>query len=228
MSTADTLFDAILHRDPDAVRALLAASPALAHARDERGTPAIVVARYRYELEIFELLLRAAGPLDAMEATVAGDDAQLRALLQADPTLTETRSPDGFTLLHLAAYFQQVETARALIALGANVHTWTESESALQALHLAAGRPRNGAICTALIEAGADPDAQDEHGETPLHRAAQGGDEETVRALLAAGANPAIETDHGMTPWELAYAMDRDALAEVLRGNWPISRTARA
>lgn len=222
------LFDAILHRDPDAARAVLMANPALAHARDERGMPAIVVARYRYELDIFDQLLRAAGPLDIVEATVAGDAPRVRELLQAEAALRETRTPDGFTLLHLAAYFQQEGVVRVLTALGADVHAWTEAEAALQPLHLAAGRPHNGAICAALIEAGANPDAQDEHGETPLHRAAQAGDEQTVRALLTAGANPAIETDHGMTPWEIAYALDRDALAEVLRGNWPIDRIGHA
>ena len=45
---------------------------------------------------------------------------------------------------------------------------------------------------TALLEAGANLEARDESGKTPLHPAALGGTAEAVMALLGAGADPKV------------------------------------
>ena len=213
------LFAAIGARDPDEVRALLAVNPTLAHARDEQGLPAILVARYRYEPEILAALLAVAGALDLYEAAVVGDAARIRALAAADHPDIDAYSADGFTPLQLAAYFSEPDAVAALIELGANPRAWTTGEAGMQALHLAATRPRNGAVCRLLVGAGADVNAQQERGGySPLHRAAQGGDEETARALLELGADPLVEADDGLDAIQTAIACDHDALAALLRG----------
>ncbi|RPA86472.1 ankyrin repeat protein, partial [Ascobolus immersus RN42] len=56
------------------------------------------------------------------------------------------------------------------------------------ALHIAAERERL-AFALALINAGADIEAQDDLGQTPLHRAAWVGREKMVKFLLDAGAD---------------------------------------
>ena len=68
-------------------------------------------------------------------------------------------------------------------------------------LHRAASFNGNLAFITALLDAGADIEAQDEHGETPLHRAAASSYEAAgVTALLDAGADIEARDRWGRTP----------------------------
>jgi cytohesin len=63
-----------------------------------------------------------------------------------------------------------------------------------------------------LLEYGADPNASQDGGFTPLHSAAQNDDRESVEALLEAGADPSLANDDGKTPAELAGDHTRELL----------------
>jgi len=58
-------------------------------------------------------------------------------------------------------------------------------------------------IIRALIYTGAEVDAQDNDGDTALHNACQGRNEDIIRFLLACGANPNVYNRHGITPIEM-------------------------
>lgn len=70
-----------------------------------------------------------------------------------------------------------------------------------------------------LVKRGADPNARDAHGSSPLHVAAQEGDSATVEFLLASGANPSLCNTAGRTALELAltFADEEVELIDVLR-----------
>ena len=60
------------------------------------------------------------------------------------------------------------------------------------------------ATITYLIQAGADPNAIDNRGVTPLHRAVRTRSASAVRALLAGGADPRRANGNGTMPMALA------------------------
>ncbi|OWU86043.1 hypothetical protein ATO6_04020 [Oceanicola sp. 22II-s10i] len=67
-----------------------------------------------------------------------------------------------------------------------------------------------------LLTAGADPDAQDAYGSTPLSVAVTFDKDAAVAALLAGGADPDAVEAQGSTPLHLAAFFGRRAAAEAL------------
>ena len=62
---------------------------------------------------------------------------------------------------------------------------------------------------------GADANARQQGGFTPLHAAAQHGDRRLAELLLAAGADPQLVNDAGQTPAALAAESGRTELVEL-------------
>jgi ankyrin repeat protein len=128
--------------------------------------------------------------LNVFEAAALGDVARLEELLREDPELATASSPDGFTPLHYAAFFGSPEAVRILAAAGGRLEARsTNQEFAPEAtpLHsaVAAGRMDNAEV---LLEAGADPNARQHGGFTPLMEAEQRGDLDLAELLIRHGA----------------------------------------
>ena len=215
-STADDLFALIDERDVDGVRALLEEQPWLATERDAEGVSALMRARYQMDKALVATVRALVEELDVFEAATFGDLDRLSELLAEDPELVEARSPDGFTPLHLAAFFGQADAARLLLARGAACDPAGSGWMTGTPLHAAAAGS-HAAIVTMLLGAGADPNVRQRHGFTPLHSAAANGDLASVEALLGAGADPAATNDDGATPLALAEAAGDLVVADALR-----------
>jgi ankyrin repeat protein len=205
MPTDAELIAAVNDGDATRVAELVAEQPELSASRDMRGVSALMLARYRLDRAVTDVLLQADPDLDVFEATALGYVDRLRARLDEDPAAATAHSADGYTALHLAAFFGKAEVARILLEAGAEVNAIADNELRVQALHSAAAG-RHLEVCRLLLAAGADVNARQAGGFAPLHAAARNGDPELVELFLSAQADPSASTDAGQTPAATAEA----------------------
>lgn len=203
MSDPSPLIAAIDAGATQQVVEILAADPSLADDRGADGVSAVLHARYRFDREMVDAILAADPDMDVFDAAALGHIDRMRHRLDEDPERVTAFSSDGFTALHLAAFFGKTEAAKVLIAEGASVATTTRNPLANQPLHAAAAG-RQLEACRVLLAAGADVNATQHGGFAPLHEAAQHGDVEMVELFLSAGADPRQLVDDGRAPATIA------------------------
>jgi ankyrin repeat protein len=181
---------------------------------------ALLQAKYEGRNDEAEQLARSLGEatLDVFEAAALGRIDRLRALIDADASVIRSIASDGFTPLHLAAFFGQPASAVLLLERGADANAVAANAMKVTPLHSAAAT-RQRTIVRALLERGADPNAKQQGGWTPIQASANSGDAETTSLLLAKGADPRLANDDGKTAIDLAIAKGHDALLPILRGD---------
>jgi ankyrin repeat protein len=113
----------------------------------------------------------------------------------------------GDTPLHMAAAAFRRPVAELLVKHGANVSA--RNRRGAQPLHYAADTHHwnpsaQAETITYLIAIGADPNAQDNDGVGPLHRAVRTRSLPAVQALIDGGADPTRPSGRGSTPLHLA------------------------
>ncbi len=193
---------------------LLGANPALAAAKGADGVSAIMRARYHGHAWLAERLADVTSELDLFEAAALGRVGRIAELTDAAPDAVAAEAADGFTALHLAAFFGHLEAAAVLLGRGAAPDVAAGNGSRVRPLHSAAAGG-HAAIVALLLERGADPNARQHGGYVPLHAAAGRGDDVSARLLIEHGAKLDIRADDGRRPLEVA-APD-SAVAALLR-----------
>ena len=174
----------------------------------------VLGALYQGQRDLARRLADEADSLNVAEAAALDEVDRVRELLDAGEG-ADARTPDGFTPLHLAAFFGAPRVAALLLARGADPAAVADNPMRVQPLHSAAAG-RHDDIAVMLVTAGADVDARQQGGYTPLQAAAANGDVELVRALLAAGADPDLANDAGIRPADLAAERGHTELADEL------------
>ena len=110
-----------------------------------------------------------------------------------------------FTVLHAVASTENVDTAEYLLGKGLSLNSRTETGAT--ALHIAAGWARR-AMTLRLFQLGADINAIDHMGRTPLHEVAtvisDGAEIDTLKVLMAKGARIDTQDKHGETALHIA------------------------
>ncbi len=177
----------------------LAAGGANVNVRDGYRRTPLHVAAYGGHHEAMRALARAGANPNALEqdrydivtiAAVANDVPTLNVSLELGCSAKNITSRYDGTALIAAAHLGHAEVVRTLIRAGApldhvNNLGWT---ALIESIVLGDGGPRHVATLTALVEAGADVNLADGHGQTPLALARQRGYKEMQRILERAGA----------------------------------------
>ena len=158
---------------------------------------------------------RGAGSLSIHEAAALGVTARLEQLIDEDPSSVNAFAADGFQPLGLAAFFGRREAAELLLARGGEVNTPSRNAQGVTALHAALSSP-DPSFAVALIDAGADVNAQQASGVTPLHETAYNGDLELTQLLLAHGADRSKTDSSGRSAAAMAGARGHSAVADLL------------
>jgi len=195
---------------------MVSAEPELVEARGRTGDSAILTAVYHRQKEIVDLLVSRGVSLTIFEACAAGEIERAERLVAEEPLAINTYSGDGWTPLHLAAFFGHPKIAELLLAHGADVAAMSRNANGNMPLHAAlAGNHKF--IAGLLMGAGADVNAADAAGWRPLHLAAANNNLDAINALIAQGADVSAGNGEGLTALSLAQEKNHREAAALLR-----------
>jgi ankyrin repeat protein len=204
----------------------VSADPALLTWRDAQGLSALTWAIYSGQTMVRDYLIaerqREGIAPDAYEAAALGDAEALAQALEATPEALREPSPDGWTLLHLAAAFGTPATVQLLLARGANACACSNNAQRNEPLHAALALGRDPESIRMLLDAGAKPDARQTGGFTALFSAAAANRRDLCELLLAHGASAHLANDFGQTA--AGYARER---SHTELADWLESQPAR-
>ncbi len=166
---------------------------------------------------MFTAMLVSAADTRLADAAQHSDRTTVQSLL-AQKVDVNAPQGDGTTALHWAAFNDDLETAKMLIAAGASVKAATRVGS-ITPLFMAC-KNGNAAMIALFLKAGADANSTDEHGTTALMTAAASGSADAVKTLIDHGADvDAREGAHGQTALMFAASLNRAAAIKVLLEN---------
>ena len=170
--SAKELFRAVEAGDVARVRQFVLRDRTLANARTEQGCSAVLHAMNQRQAEVAADLVLCGASLDIHEAAATGHIERLEELVTLDASCLWSCSAEGWTPLHLAAFFGQKRAVAFLLERGTPVAAWSKNSLPSQPLH-AAVAGNDAEVCRLLLERGAPADEKQHGGFRPLHGAAE-------------------------------------------------------
>ncbi|XP_027893605.1 ankyrin-2b isoform X22 [Xiphophorus couchianus] len=133
---------------------------------------------------------------------------------------TTENGKSGFTPLHIAAHYGNVNVATLLLNRGAAVDF--TARNGITPLHVASKRGNTNMV-RLLLDRGSQIDAKTRDGLTPLHCAARSGHETAVELLLERGAPLLARTKNGLSPLHMAAQGDHvECVKHLLQHKAPV------
>ena len=216
VSNTAELFVALRAGDTAAVVRMLEQEPALAQARNEQDISAVLMACYMGRTGIRDLLIEKGAHLELHEAAAAGSLPRVIELVERQPGLAKSYSPDGFPVMALAAAFGHEDVARYLHGKGAEINAVATNGTGYNAL-TGAVAGSHASLAKWLVENGADVNYRYAKGHSPLLEASANGKLEIVRMLVEHGADPHMRTDLGKDGLNFAQERGHQEVAAYLQ-----------
>lgn len=215
MNDVRPLMHAIQNRDTAAARVALERDPSQATDPLPGGLSPLMFALYNGALEVAELL-RPYRALSLFEAVALDDTRAVAQHVLDDPEALRRHSVDGWTPLHLAAFFGQRDSLLVLIGLGAPIDSVSENPMQNTPMHAAIAGPAGEQMAPLLIGFGADVHHVGGSGVTALHLTASRGFASLARLLLARGVDRSLKTEDDKTAAELARERGHMDVAQLI------------
>jgi ankyrin repeat protein len=224
------IFPAAYGPHPEILRVLLKAG-ANVNAQDDDGETALHRAAHYGYVETAQVLLEFGadknlkdkwGNTPLMSAQAQGNSDVVKLLggtpaATTDPGRDRPSSASPGEALFSAVQGGLLSEVQALIKKKADVN-WRNAGLFNQTPIFPAAYGPHPEILRALLQAGANVNAQDDDGETALHRAAYYGYTETAQILLEFGANPKLTDKWGKTPLQTAENQENTSVIKLLGG----------
>ncbi|XP_074542676.1 uncharacterized protein ank2a isoform X4 [Halichoeres trimaculatus] len=166
--------------------------------------------------------------LPALHIAARKDDTKSAALLLQNDHNADIQSKmmvnrtteSGFTPLHIAAHYGNVNVSTLLLNRGAAVDF--TARNGITPLHVASKRGNTNMVAL-LLDRGAQIDAKTRDGLTPLHCAARSGHDPAVEILLERGAPILARTKNGLSPLHMSAQGDHvECVKHLLQHKAPV------
>ncbi len=213
------LFEAIRNGDSEELVRLIAADPGLVYAEDGNGIRPVMLALYNGKGEFAGKIRDVMDTVTIWEAAALGELETVQQLVEESPDIRNAVAPDGFNPLGLAAFFSHADVLAWLLAQGADPNKPSQNQMGVYPINsAAANRNEDNALelVRLLVEAGADVDAAQRSGWTPLHQASAHGFESLASYLLESGADRTLKGENGQNAADLARDAGFVSLADAL------------
>uniref|UniRef100_A0A3B3VW75 Ankyrin 2 n=1 Tax=Poecilia latipinna TaxID=48699 RepID=A0A3B3VW75_9TELE len=157
--------------------------------------------------------------LPALHIAARKDDTKSAALLLQNDHNADVQSKvchrkqSGFTPLHIAAHYGNVNVSTLLLNRGAAVDFTARNE--ITPLHVASKRGNTNMVAL-LLDRGAQIDAKTRDGLTPLHCAARSGHDTALELLLEREAPILARTKNGLSPLHMSAQGDHIECVKLL------------
>ncbi|XP_051284436.1 ankyrin-3 isoform X30 [Dicentrarchus labrax] len=208
----------------EVVRFLLEHNASQSMATEDGFTPLAVALQQGHD-QVVSLLLendtKGKVRLPALHIAARKDDTKAAALLLQNDHNADVESKmmvnrtteSGFTPLHIAAHYGNINVATLLLNRGAAVDFMARND--ITPLHVASKRG-NSNMVKLLLDRGSKIDAKTKDGLTPLHCGARSGHEQVVEILLDRGAPFLSKTKNGLSPLHMATQGDHLNCVQLL------------